>query len=273
MNVLVTGSNGYIGNSIVESSIKDINIFKGNRDTIDLFDKHKVADYIKKNKIDCIIHCAIQGGNRMKQDDASVFYNNLLIFENLFFCRDLVNKIINIASGAEFDRSFDINLKQEEDIYKAVPKDFYGLSKNLIAKKSLTVDNFYNLRLFGCFDENEIKTRFIKTCILKSENNETININEDKVMDFFYLKDLITVIEYYLKNSSSYQDINLSYKEKFKLSQIAKKIIKSKNSKSEIDIQKTEGLNDNGEFKKLISIPIKLIGLEDGINKTIIHNI
>lgn len=272
MNVLITGSNGYIGKSIFNSEIENVKFFHGNRQTIDLFNKESIKSFIIENKIDCIIHCAIEGGSRLKKDDASTFYNNLYIFENIFSCKNLVDKVINFASGAEFDRAYNINFKDEEEIQTSVPKDYYGLSKNLIAKKALTSNNFYNLRIFGCFDENEMESRFIKTCVIKSKNNETININEDKVMDFFYLKDLITVIDYFIKNKPYSQDVNLSYKEKLRLSEIAKKIIKLKNSKSCLNIQKNNGLNYNGNFEKLNSLPIKLIGLEGGIERTIIQS-
>jgi nucleoside-diphosphate-sugar epimerase len=270
MNVLVTGSNGYIGKSIINSGIKDIIFFHGTRQTIDLYNKDSIKEFIKSNNIDSIIHCAIEGGHRLNKDDANVFYNNMLIFENLYSCKNLIHKLINLASGAEFDRQRDINLSIEEDIFNCVPKDYYGLSKNIISKRSLSVKNFYNLRLFGCFDENEIETRFIKSSIIKSKKNESIIINSDKKMDFFYLRDLIRIVDYFLFCNPSYQDINLSYKNKYKLSEIAKNIINLNNSKSQIIIENENGLNYNGNFNKILELPIKLEGFEIGMKKTII---
>jgi len=271
MNILVTGSNGYIGKSIINSNIKNVIFFHGNRQTINLFDKESIKSFIKQNKIDSIIHCAIEGGSRLKKDDANTFYNNILAFENLYACKDLLHKVINFASGSEFDRQNDISLAKEEDIAKCVPKDYYGLSKNIIAKKALTSTNFYNLRVFGCFDENELDTRFIKTCILKSKKGETITIHKDKKMDFFYLKDLISVVQYILLFNSSYKDINLSYKNKCNLSEIAEKIKKYNNSNSKIIIEDKNGLNYNGDFNKLYTLPITLEGFEIGIEKSIMY--
>lgn len=271
MNVLITGSNGYIGKSIFNSKIENIKFFHGNRQTINLFDKESIKSFIKENKIDSIIHCAIEGGSRLKKDDINTFYNNILIFENLYYCRNLLHKVINLASGAEFDRETDIDFVNEEDIFERIPKEYYGLSKNIIAKKTLTANNFYNLRLFGCFDENELDSRFIKSCILKSRINETIIIHEDKIMDFFYIQDLISIVKYFLLVNPVYQDINLSYKNKYKLSQIAKKITNETNSKSDIIIQKEHGLNYNGNFNKLLSLPVTLKGFESGLQNTIIN--
>jgi nucleoside-diphosphate-sugar epimerase len=174
-----------------------------------------------------------------------------------------------LASGAEFDRETDINLKKEEEIFNCVPKDYYGLSKNIISQKVISVKKFYNLRIFGCFDENELNTRFIKSSIIKSKLNQNIIINEDKKMDFFYLKDLINVIEHALFFDLSDQDINLSYPVKYKLSEIAQKIIDKNNSKSEIIILNQNCLNYNGDSKKLFNTPIYFNGLETGIQNTI----
>jgi dTDP-4-dehydrorhamnose reductase len=271
MNILITGSNGYFGKSIIRSGIKGAVFFHGNRQTINLFDKESIKNFIKQNKIDSIVHCAIEGGSRLKKDDSNIFYNNILIFENLCYCKNSLFKVINLASGAEFDRETDINLANEEDIFQKVPKDYYGLSKNLIAKKALSINNFYNLRVFGCFDENELNSRFIKNCILKSRLNEIITIHEDKVMDFFYIQDLISIIEYTLLNPSLHKDINLSYEIKYKLSEIAKKIIDKNKSKSDIIIQNKETLNYNGNFNKILSLPISLQGFESGLETTIIN--
>ena len=273
MNILVTGANGFIGSNIIKLLSNDTNFkfFNGNRNFIDLYSIESIERYLDKNQIDTVIHCAIEGGSRLKKDDANIFYNNILIFENLYHCRNLLHKLINLASGAEFDREKDIDLINEEDIFERIPKDYYGLSKNVIAKKALTASNFYNLRIFGCFDENELDSRFIKTCILKSKRNETIAIHEDKIMDFFYMQDLISIVEYTLSTPRLYKDINLSYQVKYKLSEIAQKIITQNNSKSHIVIQNQNGLNYNGNFKKISSLPIRLEGLEKGLLTTLIN--
>ena len=68
-----------------------------------------------------------------------------------------------------------------------------------------------------------------------------------------------------------YQDINLSYKNKYKLSEIAKKIINETNSKSNITIQEENSLNYYGNFDKLQSLPIILQGIESSLKTTIIN--
>jgi hypothetical protein len=70
---------------------------------------------------------------------------------------------INIASGSEFDRNFDIINIKETEIYNRIPTDYYGFSKNVISKLINTSPNGINLRLFGCFNKNEHITRMIRS--------------------------------------------------------------------------------------------------------------
>jgi GDP-L-fucose synthase len=133
------------------------------------------------------------------------------MFENIIKCSKDIKMIINFDSAAIYNRNTDIINRTENEII-TIPKDYYGLSKNIIAKKVLTSNNFHNLRIFGCFDKNELDSRFIKNCILKSKRNEMITIYEDKIMDFFYIQDLISIVKYFLLVNPVYQDINLIYK-------------------------------------------------------------
>ena len=47
MNILITGSNGYFGKSIIRSGIKGAVFFHGNRQTINLFDKESIKLFNK----------------------------------------------------------------------------------------------------------------------------------------------------------------------------------------------------------------------------------
>ena len=166
MNILITGSNGFIGSSLIKS-LKGHSIFEGNRNTINLYSKSNIESFLIKNKINVIIHCAIEGGNRLKEDNADVLYKNILIFENLMSFKDHYSTFINISSGAEFDRKNDIINYSECELFNNTPLDYYGLSKNLISKLLLNFDRGLNLRIFGCFGETETNTRFIKSNTIK----------------------------------------------------------------------------------------------------------
>jgi nucleoside-diphosphate-sugar epimerase len=269
MNILITGANGFIGSNIIKM-ISDPNIifFKGTRKTIDLFSIDNLYKYIINNKIDGIIHCAIEGGNRLTEDNIDILYKNIIIYENLLKFREKFKFIINIASGAEFDRRQSITNISEKELFKSVPIDYYGLSKNIISKLNLLY-NGINLRIFGCFYHNELNSRFIKTNILNYINNSPIIIHQNKYMDFIYMEDVATIILYIINNfCEKSMDINMSYEIKYKLSDIANYINKLSKYRVHITIEnEIEGLNYTGDGTELKKLGIELKGLTLGINE------
>ena len=124
--------------------------------------------------------------------------------------------------------------------------------------------NFLNLRVFAVFDENELDTRFIKSNIIRYIEREDMLVHSDKLMDFFYMEDLITLIDYFLTREEwLYQDIDCVYMDKHKLTDIAQIINECSNYKVQV------GTADLAIGKPYIGtwrgLPIKLVGLEQGI--------
>jgi len=269
MNILVTGANGFIGSNIIESLSNNFNFFKGTRNSIDLYSVDSIEKYLDENKIDAVIHCAIEGGSRLKQDTSDIFYRNILIYENLIKFNHRYKSFINFGSGAEFDKRFDISNINEYDIFNIIPTDFYGLSKNIISKLSVHYCTSVNLRIFGCFYHNELSTRFIKNNINNYINHKSMIIHQDRYMDFFYMDDLINVIEYSLNNPhSTDKNINMSYLKKYKLSDITNIINNLSSYKVDVITENENfGLNYTGNGELLNSLNLKLKGLEIGIKE------
>jgi len=275
MNILVTGANGFIGSNIIKLLSNDINFkfFNGNRNSIDLYSTESIERYLDKHQIDTVIHCAIEGGSRLKQDTYEMFYRNILMYENLIKFNDRYKTFINFGSGAEFDRRYDISNVNEYDMFNTIPIDFYGLSKNIISKLSLNNRGSVNLRIFGCFYHNELSTRFIKNNINNYINHKSMIIHQDRYMDFFYMDDLINIIDYSLNNPTlTHKDINMSYLKKYKMSDIANIINNLSSYKVDVITENENfGLNYTGNGELLNSLNLKLKGLELGI-KECYHN-
>ena len=271
MNILVTGANGFIGSNIIKLLSNDTNFkfFNGNRNAINLYSTESIERYLDENQIDTVIHCAIEGGSRLKQDTSDMLYKNILMYENLIKFNHRYKVFINFGSGAEFDRKHDISNVNEYDMFGVVPTDFYGLSKNIISKLSVHYCASVNLRIFGCFYHNELSTRFIKNNINKYINHKSMIIHQDRYMDFFYMNDLINIIEYSLNNPpSTYKDINMSYLKKYKLSDITSIINDLSSYKVDVIIENENfGLNYTGNGELLNSLNLKLKGLELGIKE------
>jgi GDP-L-fucose synthase len=236
MRILITGGNGSIAKIIKNKLSSIFDITSITRDDFNLLDPKSTSEYLSKKEFDVLIHTAIKGGRRTKEETGEVVYENLLMFENLIKFADKFKLIINFDSGAIYDRETDIYCRKEEDLI-TIPKDYYGLSKYVIYKRSLQCDNIVNFRIFNIFHINEEVDRFIKACFIAKKSGTNVTIFKDKYFDFMYEDDFIKIIRYYVSNISKElpKTFNLSYTNKYKLSEIAEKILGNKNRIEIID--------------------------------------
>ena len=68
-----------------------------------------------------------------------------------------------------------------------------------------------HIKIFGIFDENELDTRFIKASLKRYIAKEPIQIHQDKVMDFFYMQDLVNVLEHYMSEENPPKEFDCAY--------------------------------------------------------------
>ena len=273
MNILITGANGFLGKHFKEHySSEEHKVFLLGRQQLDVTSKKAVDEFFKNNHIDIVLHTAVKGGRRGQPDTLDDFINNMLMFRNLSSHSNQYKLMINFGSGAEFDRSRSIASTKEAEIYDRIPSDYYGQAKNLIAREINKYENIINLRLFGCFGYHESDARMIKGNILKAIKGEEIIVHQNKIMDFFYIKDLCSIIDYILKdpNDFPYSDLNVCYKEKKSLLDVST-IISEKNLHSVegrvILIDESSGNNYSGCPTKLMSLGIAFIGIERAIQE------
>ena len=253
MRILVTGKKGYVGSSII-NKLKAYNydVIGVGRDDFDLTDRKSTNTYFKDKHFDVIIHTAICGGSRLVHDGNDVLANNLKMFYNLIANVHKFKQLISFGSGAELN----------------LPSDSYGLSKSIIADTISSHSKLNNIRIFGIFDENELDTRFIKTCLKHYKDRKPIVIHQNKLFDFIYMDDLVTIINFIILNPSI-KSIDCCYEESYSLKEIAEYINTRNNHYCEIKIKdKTHGSPYIGRFK---NYNLDLIGLKQGINN--IYNI
>jgi len=247
MKILITGGNGYIAKSIANSLWEKYHIISPGREELDLLDSKSVDTFFEGKYFDVVIHTATVGGSRLKEEDETVSFYNLIMFYNLIRKKEQFNKLISFGSGAEFKTDY-------------TP---YGFSKKIINKLIHKHDNFYNLRIYAVFDQNELETRFIKASIKNVLQNAPIKIHQDKLMDFIYMPDLISIVEYYLTGKDLPKEVDCIYNDTVSLSKIAQQINNLSTNKVPINIEDPlPGQNYIGTYSEL---PIAFIGLEQGI--------
>jgi dTDP-4-dehydrorhamnose reductase len=256
MKIAVLGANGFIGKVICNHfESRGHKVHALTRSNIDLTDFTAVTAWLKTAQPDSVVNCATAMNTDVQDTLYADIQNNLDIFLNFYNNSKYFNKFINVGSGAEFDRSTNIENALETDLVFAKPKDSYGFSKNMISRLVLEHDKFYTLRLFGCFHRSEPNFRLFK----RVANGETVSII-DKQFDYFSAQDFCTVLEYYVNNQEEHKDINCVYKEKLYLSQVLLKI-------RPVAIIGQDPLNYTGNGDRLASLNLPLLGLEESIKE------
>ena len=250
MKILVTGGNGYVAKSLTKALSDDYEVVSVNRKDFDASDSSQVSEWFSNANefYDVVIHTAITGGNRLEQDDSETIDQNIKMYYNLLACREFYRRFINFGSGAEIH----------------APNTPYGFSKKVVYSSILGKDDFYNLRIFAVFDENELDRRFIKANIINYINKKPIDLHVNKSMDFFYMKDLVALVKYYIESDNPPKEVDCCYQESKTLFEIAKYINTLSDHKVPINRRTKQDSSYCGRYSDL---GISYAGLEEGIKE------
>ena len=249
MKILITGGNGYLAKSIFRGLNQIHNVTAVTRNHFDLVDSRATNAWFDSHQYDAVIHTAITGGSRLVKDRDDVLDNNLRMNYNLLQNKDKFRKLITFGSGAE--------------IYN--PHTPYGLSKSIAAKTINRTENWYNLRIFGVFDEHELDTRFIKSNLIRYINKKPMIVHSCKFMDFFYMEDLISLVKYYLISDNISKEIDCCYQEKMNLTNVAAIINSADKYRVPVEI-----LSQNQDLycsEKRTQLPVETIGIRRAITE------
>lgn len=259
MKIAILGNEGFVGRNISEHLSKKHSIVNYNRKNINLLDISQVTKELNNNKFDVIINAAVSMTDSERLLDTR---NNLTIFMNFFNRSNYFGKFINLGSGAEYDRSLSIDNIDEEKIFYRTPLDSYGYSQNIKTRLCYEKDNFFGLKLFGCFGKGEKETRIFPRLL----NNKIFTL-EDRYFDFFYIKDFLKVIDSHLNNDILFKDLNCVYEEKTKISDVVQLFCSLNNLKVEIKVNENKKLqlNYTGSCEKIRSLKLNLLGLKKGL--------
>ena len=258
--IAVLGAKGFVGSNLVRHLSQHNTVFPVTRATIDLLDADQVAEFLKEQQFDIVINAAAVMTDNSAVTDTR---NNLGIFMNFYHNRKYFKKFINLASGAEYDRSKNIEDAGEETIANCLPTDSYGFGQNMKSRISAETPGFYNLRIFNCFGKGEPTTRIFPK--LLTDTLDGFAISNDRYFDYFCIQDLCTVVEHFVDNTELVYDVNCVYKNKYKISEVAKMFLTLHKIDKEIIIESTSDNNYTGSGTKLAALELPLLGLVQGL--------
>ena len=230
MKILITGGSGFVGRNIARVLDPDYDIYTPTSSQLDFTDSKEVEKYL----------------------------------QNKFF-----DGFINFSSGADFDKTKHININNH-NLEKSYPIRPYDMSKNIISRVLKNSPRCYNFRIYGVFGIDEAEDRFVTSNIKRYKEHNPIEIHQNRYWDFFYIKDLINIIKYYIDNPKYDLDneMDLIYQDLLSLKDVANLINDLDYNKVEIKIDNnTRDLDYLGNKSYGVNLPIELIGLKKGLEE------
>ena len=211
--VFITGANGFVGKNVSEQLKNKYHLLTPLRKELDLLDEKQVDKYFKKNSIDVVVHCAVVGGSIKEQEVSSALSDNLKIFLNLIKNKKRFNRMIQLGSGAEYDKNRSLIKVKETDFGKSIPQDDYSLYKYTASKIIENWNNVICLRIFGLLGKYDYHLRFISNSICRNLLGLPIFINQNRYFDYMYIDDFVKIIDYFISHKTSSHSCHVGHGE------------------------------------------------------------
>lgn len=265
MRLFVTGSAGFIGGKLVEYfESKGHTVLHPIRSELDLSNCSQVDKFFDDNAIDVVVHCAVAGRTNMVGQDLAISGENVIMARNLYSNRHKFKRLVNVASGYEFDHFRPNSLVHEHDIEKVLPQASYGMGKNLVSRLVRGTDDWVNLRLFGMFHEDESDIRFFKK--LKSGTGP-FTIDADRQFDFVYLEDVLPMFDIAIEGGMLHKCVNLVYPEKYWMSDLVKYFCEVHGLDREVIVNSKGENHYTGAYNRWQDYKYPRIGIKEALKR------
>ena len=243
--VLFTGGTGFVGRNTlpVLEACGRFEVFAPRRAELNLFSPEEVCAYVADNAIDVVFHAANPNASKNDLDsDATLYQDSMRMFMPVYECRDLVERVVYLGSGAELDKRRDLARVGEEAFGESMPVNDYGQAKYVQMLLAQGAENVHNLRLFACFGPFDHWTKFITHCIRSVLAGVEITIRQDCRFDYLHVSDFARVIAWSLDAPLAYKDYNVGSGKSHLLSEIATMVVGAMGSDLPVRVL-NEGLN------------------------------
>ncbi|KFM22211.1 UDP-glucose 4-epimerase protein [Marine Group I thaumarchaeote SCGC AAA799-B03] len=267
MNILITGSDGFIGNSIVKEYQKN------NHTVFQLSRKHDGENIIKGDictttyfdnipDIELIIHCAAYTDTRQISADQQKFFNT-----NCLGTANILNLTKEKQADLIYVSSCDVYGIPEylpiDENHICNPITTYAASKSAAEQMCIGFCQQNKLKLkivrpFNTFGPKSPEYRVIPTIIRQLKHNESIKIaNTTSKRDFIFVDDVANAIYYISKSKNDSKIFNIGTGRTLSILEVIKMLEKILNKK--VPIESPERLGPIPELQADIS-KLKEIG-------------
>lgn len=195
ISVLITGSNGQVGNEIRDFILNDEGVISGfefyftDRHILDITDSDAVESYCMKNNIEVIVNCAAYTAvDKAEEDAVTADRVNHLAVKNLAQIAKNNNiKLIHVSTDYVFDGK---NYKPYVETDSTNPLSVYGKTK-LDGEKSMQEINPENsIIIRTSWVYSSYGNNFVKTMRRLGRERDTLSVIFDQVGTPTYAKDL-----------------------------------------------------------------------------------
>ena len=190
MNILITGSNGQLGNEmrVLSAQYPKHHYFFTDVAELDITDRQAVSAFVSKNAIDLIVNCAAYTNvDKAEEDEATAMKINA---EALSVLGSQGIRVIHISTDYVFSGDEHVPCRESDSV---APRTAYGRTKYEGEKRLLAVcQEAVILRtawLYSSFGNN-----FVKTMIRLGRDKETLGVVFDQIGTPTYAADLAQAI-------------------------------------------------------------------------------
>lgn len=272
MKYIILGAGGFVGKYLtahlakLKDPVSGMNneVIPLTRKSFDLLDPMQCEKFVveesRKGKIDVVIDCAVSYTNK---DNFYDTLDTLGVFMNFYQLSNYFDTFINLGSGAELDRSTNIEPKLKKEPRNVLPFDSYGFACNIKARLCAEKENFKTIRIFNCFGLNERPTRLFPQLMLAEKK---FVVRDNRYFDYICVQDLCTVVEWASKPTWNIDIVDAVYSEKYTVADVAAMFCKIHRPEVKVVIANTNENNYIGDgywLNKHFQVPLK--GLEWGL--------
>jgi len=203
-NILITGSNGQLGNElrlVVGENDKINKYYFTDVDELDITNKKDVSEFIVANNIDIVVNCAAYTNVDKAEDDKerADLINHIGPKNLAEACRDKNGLLIHISTDYVFDGTKNTPYTETDE---TKPLGVYGETKlrgeNAIINSGCDYVIIRTSWLYSSFGHN-----FLKTMQRLTAEKESLNVVFDQVGTPTYAGDLANVIYTIIQNNNN----------------------------------------------------------------------